>query len=298
MPASYEIGSTAEESVLGTDMYPVTLSAAEYDDLKHAIGVIEALWYLEEAYDTVLQNGIELETDVARLLANARANISSFPEEVDIELRLLNRRLTNFLAGARAFVDSVQAVLAHAPQSVRDKAATFKQLLSEQFDAEFSYRLMEALRNHTQHQSAAISQALVMGRTWHSRDDSMHFLSVVPQIEREVLAQNKKLNAKVRREISESCEHMIDLMPHLNAYVQCLGKVVDKARVLYEPEYNAAVHAQTTLLKGHLTGDWAAVWVMPREDPERHQTLFTGTHDLGRLGRIRLRNTAREPQKA
>jgi hypothetical protein len=297
MTASYDIGSTAEESVLRTDMYPLTLSAAEYDDLKQAIGVIAALWYLEEAYDTVLQNAIELETDVARLLANARANISSFPEEVDIELRLLNRRLTNFLAGARAFVDSVQAVLVHAPQPVCDKAPTFKQFLSDQFDTNFSYRLMEALRNYTQHQSAAISQALVMGRTWHSRDDSRHFLSVVPQIEREALAQNKKLSAKVRREISESCEDMIDLMPHLNAYVQCLGKIVDKGRALYEPEYKVALHAQTTLLKGHLTGDWAAAWVTPRGDAERHQTLFTSTHDLGRLGRIRLRNTAREPDK-
>ena len=66
--------------------------------------------------------------------------------------------------------------------------------------------------------------------------------------------------------------------------------------MLCEQVYKAALEAQTALLKGHLTGDWASVWVTPREDPERHQVLFTGTHELGRLRRIRLRNAARDPE--
>jgi hypothetical protein len=127
--------------------------------------VIEALWYLEESYDALLQNAIELETEVAHFAANQRANISSFPDEVDLEVRLLNGRLLNFLASARAFIDSVPARFGRAGEPLSGKFGNLKAFFSEQFDADFSYRLMDALRNHTQRRAAALRQSLTMIRT-------------------------------------------------------------------------------------------------------------------------------------
>jgi hypothetical protein len=176
---------TADEALLCAGDYPATLSQAEYDKLQQAIRVIDALWYLEERYDVLLQNAIELETEVARQAASQRANITSFPDEVDLEVRLLNRRLINFLASVRAFVDSGQSRLSGAGEPLRSKLHDFKAFFSEQFDAAFSYRLMDALRNHIQHRAAAIRQSLTMTRTWRSGSgESMQVLSVSPQIER------------------------------------------------------------------------------------------------------------------
>jgi hypothetical protein len=106
----------------------------------------------------LLQNAVELQVAVARLEANQRVNISSFPDEVDLEVRLLNRLLINFLASARAFVDSVKHRLSEAGEPLAAKLADFKTLFNEQFDAEFSFRLMEALRNYSQHRAAVIGQ--------------------------------------------------------------------------------------------------------------------------------------------
>jgi hypothetical protein len=72
----------------------------------------------------------------------------------------------------------------------------------------------------------------------------MQLLSVSPQIECDVLINDGRANSKTRQEIAKRCDPMIDLMPHLNSYVRCLGKVVDKARALYEPEHDAAVATQ------------------------------------------------------
>ena len=58
-----------------------------------------------------------------------------------------------------------------------------------------------------------------------------------------------------RVEIAQTCGVMIDLLPHLEAYVRCFGKIADKARVLFQSEYDAAVETHTSLLKGHLAGD-------------------------------------------
>jgi hypothetical protein len=296
MMATHEIESTVDDALYGTEGYPVALTEAQYDELEQAIGIVQALWYLEEAYDNVLQNGVEMELDVARLVANQRSNITSFPEEADIELRLLNRRLTNFLAGARSFVDSVQSAFSRAPTPISSRRSEFTDLLAKQFDAEFSYRFMEGLRNHTQHQSSAISQSLIMGRTWHSRSDSMRVISVVPQIDRDDLIENGKIRANTRDEIAEECDEMIDLMPHLSAYVRCFGKVVLETRDMFSVDLQGAVNSHNALLQKHLDGEWNAAWVRPRSDQNRAKLLYTSTHDLRRLQRIRLRNVARDPE--
>lgn len=296
MMTTYLIRSTADETILSAGGYPVTLSQVEYDELRRAIGVIDALWYLEESYDTLLQNAVELETAVAYLAANQRANVFSLPDEVDLEIRLLNRRLTNFLASARAFIDSVKARLSQAGEPISGKCDNVRLLFSEQFDSEFGYRLMEALRNHTQHRAAAIRQCLPVPRARRSEQgEAVQESSVSPQIERNELVENKRLRSKTRDEIAHECGPMIDLMPHLSTYVRCLGKVVDGVRVLYEPEYDAAVGSHVALLGSHLADEWGTVWVIPTEDPARRETLFTGAHEVRRLRRIRLRNVARDP---
>jgi hypothetical protein len=62
------------------------------------------------------------------------------PDEVDLEVRLLNGRLLNFLASARAFVDSVPARFGRAGEPLSGKFRNLKAFFSEQFDADFSYR--------------------------------------------------------------------------------------------------------------------------------------------------------------
>jgi hypothetical protein len=291
MTATYLVESAADNSLPGASNYPTALSPADYDELQQAVGVINALWFVEEFFDSLLQNAIELETTVAALVAAQRANIASFPDEVDVEVRLLNRRLMNFLASARAFVDGVQSRLGGV-EALRDKSSDVNVFFSEQFDAEFSYRLMDALRNHTQHRAPAIDQTLTMIRIWDSGAKRKQELSVSPQIDRDALIKNGKLNVKTRTEVANSCERKIDLMPHVNTYVQSLGKVVENVRMLYQPEYDAAVETHTALLKDHLDDEWASVWVTPTDDPERRETLITGAYELRRVRRIRLRNVA------
>ncbi|MCK1446740.1 hypothetical protein IVB43_30690 [Bradyrhizobium sp. 48] len=260
MATIYAIESTAETPDLSTGDYPTVLSEVQHGELSRAVAVIDVLWYLEESYDVVLQNAVELEVAVARIEAGQRANVSSFPDEVDLEIRLLNRLLINFLASARAFVDSVKHRVSEAGELFAGKFAGFEALFREQFDAEFSYRLMDALRNHSQHRAAVIGQTLSIIRTWQSsKGESKQMLTVSPQIERDALVQDKKVRGKTREEIAQNCDVMIDLLPHLAVYVRCFGKIVDKARLLFQSEYDAAVSTHMSLLKDHLADDWAAV---------------------------------------
>jgi hypothetical protein len=67
MKPTYAVGSTADEPLLGTERYPMTVTEGEYDALKHSVTVIDALWYFEESYDALLQNAVEFEIAVAQL---------------------------------------------------------------------------------------------------------------------------------------------------------------------------------------------------------------------------------------
>jgi hypothetical protein len=296
MTENFAIETGADRASLPPGDYPAALSSSECDELRRAVGVIDALWFLEESYDVLLQNGIEFEIAVARLEANQRANLSSFPDEADLEIRLLNRLLTNFLASARAFLDSINHRLSSEGGAMSAKLAGVKASISAQFDAEFSYRLMDALRNHTQHRAAPIGQTLTTIRTWRStQGQTKDVLAVSPQIERDRLVRDGKIRSSTRTEIARDCDAMIDVLPHLATYLRCFGRIVEGARLLYEPEYRSALLTHANLLKDHMADEWATVWVTSQGNSKPDDTLVTGSHELRRLERIRLRNVARDP---
>lgn len=275
--------------------YPVEISAADYDQLRNALEVLDTLWFIEEFFDNLLQNAVDFETASGRIEAGQRAYISSFPDETDVEIRLLNRLFGNFLSSSRAFVDGVPARISRS-SALGLKRDAFKQLLSSEFDAHFSYRLLEGLRNHTQHRGVAIHQSLTWLRNLSAADGTKtRVLVVTPQINRDILTADEKVNKKVRAEIARDCDHMIDLRPHLAGYVHCFGRVMEATRLLFAPEYDAAVEAHTSLLRRHMDDEWAFVIVSSQGDPDRRKTLMTGAHNLRRLRRIRLRNFGVEP---
>ncbi len=112
-------------------------------------------------------------------------------------------------------------------------------------------------------------------------------LSVLPQIEQDVLIADMKINRKTREETNRTCDAMIDLPPHIEIYVRCFGKIVDKARLLFQSDYDAAISTQRSLLKDHLTDYWACVWISSTDPAQQISTLITRAHELRRLERIR-----------
>ncbi|MER9841776.1 hypothetical protein NKJ59_11050 [Mesorhizobium australicum] len=288
-----------EDSLGPEEDYPREITVAEYDELAEAVEVIDALWFIEEYYDNLLQNAVDFETAVARLEAEQRVNVSSFPDEVDRESRLLNRLMSNFLSTSRSFKDGTPARLSHSSVLGKDKnkRAQFDKLFSVQFDAHLSYRLFDGLRNHVQHQGVAIHQTLTWRRdvTFKSTGVTTNMLFVTPQIFSDVLIANDVIRSATRAEIAATKEPMIDVLPHLAIYLKCFASIMNGTRELYEPEYTVAVASHHRIMKKHISGDWASALIAPVDDPLR-SSLSVSQHNLRRLERIRLRNTGRDPQ--
>jgi len=277
------------------DEYPTEVTADQYQQLADAVDVLEALWAIEEYYDSLLRNAVDLRSQIARYEAERCVFVSSPQRDQDTEIRNLNRLFGNFLFTARAFVDGIKVRLGQVP-SLKHKSKQFNALLSEQFDTYFSYRFMDALRNYTQHHGIAIHQTLTWLRNMTASDGSVtRVLSVALQIDRDQLLGSGKLKAGIRNEIKETCSEMIDLLPHLTVYVECFGRTIINTRQLFAEEYEAALQSQKLILKRHLIGEWSHVLITPSPAVVDPAYLSIDTHLLRRLRDIRYLNYAQAP---
>lgn len=190
--------------------------------LKDARAVLNAIFAIEENFDLLIGNYLELETSALSLVANAMVRrVSEYREMFELRAEI-NRRAVNLLTAARLFVD-------HLPQRYREcirDPSEVKSLLSAEYDEHFEYRFMEALRNHVQHSGLAVhslgitSQWLPPGqRVWDE-----HFLTALAV--RSYLVEGSNFKAKVLAE----CPEKVDLLASARRYIESLGKVQGHVR--------------------------------------------------------------------
>lgn len=121
-----------------------------FDSLKRARHTLIEALALEEKYEILISNYLELEQQIVRQAVVAQVRTQSDYSEF-FEFRMIfNVALVNLLTAARLYVDQF-------PRHVRDCLADESQLalakswLNQAYDSAFEYRFMEALRNHVQH---------------------------------------------------------------------------------------------------------------------------------------------------
>jgi len=151
-----------EYALLALDPEPPLLlgiSEQEYKELKTASESLAEVLFIEEKFDIVVENTFELEVEMLRstqkLLMFADSRYA--PEEL-----ILNRRFVNLLTACRLYFDHTGHHLSTLLGKDSVEFEDVKKRRSEQYDAYFGYRFMEALRNFVQHRGYPISEL------WHS----------------------------------------------------------------------------------------------------------------------------------
>src|SRR5882672_4620600 len=132
------------------------ISERDYSELATAkTGLLEAL-FLEEKFDLVVENFLELETELlsstARYMVHGKADYGWF----QIERNLINRRLLNLLSVCRGYLDFSRSLGRNLLANEPERAAQFEGGFGKHYDATFGYRVMEAMRNYVQHRGSPI----------------------------------------------------------------------------------------------------------------------------------------------
>lgn len=123
------------------------IDSDRYDNLLKSRKVLSGALALEEKFDLLVSNYLDLESECLNCALKRVTHNEQSYEFNSKAMLTINRRTVNLLTSARLYLD-------HLPQNVKFCVSdnkfinTFK---SRQHDNSFSYRFMEALRNYVQH---------------------------------------------------------------------------------------------------------------------------------------------------
>jgi hypothetical protein len=164
---AYLIKYTLRKMVLSSN-FDLDINESEYLQLKSSRNCLLGALALEEKYDLLISNFLELEKECLSITCEQMVRDSDdYSDLFDIKIRL-NRRVVNLLTSCRLYVDHLsQHVKACIPEN--SNFETVKSLFSKEYDECFEYRFMEALRNHVQHRGLAV-HSVTLDHAWTSTD--------------------------------------------------------------------------------------------------------------------------------
>jgi len=193
-----------------------------FDLLKGARHTLIEAFALEEKYEILISNYLELEKQVVCQAVEAQFRTRSEYSEY-FEFRMaFNVALVNLLTSARLYVDQFPR---HVRNCLVDESqlALAKSWLKQTYDNVFEYRFMEALRNHVQHNGIPLH--------WWSvgeerTDKGLREFGILLCAEKKRLAEDMDFKKTVLAE----CGEKVDLLVATRVYMQSLSEIHTRAR--------------------------------------------------------------------
>lgn len=105
----------------------------------------------EEKFDLLSENYLEFEDDLLQLSMRRMLFQEWTWSQLKGDISRINRRLMNLLATGRTYRDQIDRDLCALYGHGSDKRQQIQTALSHEYDTRFGYRMMEELRNHSQH---------------------------------------------------------------------------------------------------------------------------------------------------
>jgi hypothetical protein len=197
------------------------LSASEYAAYKEAASTLLRLPNDQDRFQDVLQAFVEY-MDVAAYHKDLLRDHRNFNGAV--LRRELNSRLSNYLRAARAFVDHSDKALCDRYGENSTQRSAFIAATREVYDGRFSYRLLEQVRNYTQHVGEAIEH---ISYGWRALDPETRaeeaYLDIYFDRDRILeWMERKKLKASFRPELAQQPEK-IPVTEQLQGTTGCIN---------------------------------------------------------------------------
>jgi len=182
----------------------------------------------ELRYDLLLENYLDLETYVL----GAAVESSVFPGRGGSLLpnvrHQINRRLSNLLSRARLYIDQTAHSLSKSSNLPISAAKNFRTRRNKKYDDDPEYRIMEALRNYSQH-CGFPAQSITFGIHLDEREKDFpkNRHSVTFGILPEMLKKDSAFKPAVAKELEELSDKngCVSAMPIVRRYLSCLAEI-------------------------------------------------------------------------
>ncbi|NEZ03078.1 hypothetical protein G4Y73_02810 [Wenzhouxiangella sp. XN201] len=198
---------------------------------------------LELRLDLLLENYAALERYVMR----AAVNNAIFPGQASSALsetkHEINRLLVNLLSSARLYLDQTASAISRFKHSPEGTTQAFRNLRKNAYDGDSSYRIMEALRNYSQHCSLPAHSISFNTKVDESNPDSpRNRYTVSFGIMPRMLEADTRFNRSALKELqSISDSHgRVEAFPIVREYVSYISDIHLRVKRMYENLINGA----------------------------------------------------------
>lgn len=209
-----------------TSPYPlrgkqVEISADDFELLSSATKSITTVLYAEQKFDILVENYVELESSLMQTsikhMVHESYELRFFNEQRD----LLNRLLSNLLSAARAYIDFMPQAAHRAFGHGTTPSALCEKAPASAYDEFFGYRVMEGLRNYTQHQGLPVEALRFTGDA--EGENTRVVVSFYALRER--LRELKVFRTRVQDELDAEKKAGLDLKRMTREYMSGLAQV-------------------------------------------------------------------------
>lgn len=244
MPSSNSIRYVVRKRVLGA-VPEIEISSDEFLALAGARAILTNAFAIEEKYEIVLANLLELEKELLTLAATEILRHPSDYADFYAVRALLNVRMVNLLTAAKLYLDQLPQHVSKCMPNLAEAKETIHSYCSEEYDERFEYRFMEALRNYVQHRGIPVHFTSHGGNRTHHDNGSFLEYCVDIAAQRVYLEEDGKFKRSVLEEISDD---VVDLKASARAYVESISTIHHRTRELIA---DAAVKARAVIESSH-----------------------------------------------
>lgn len=200
------------------------------------LNLIEIL-YIEEKFNILIENYFDLESTLLELSAKYMIFRNLDYEIIQNRHQLVNRRIINLLSSTRLYLDQTKHHFHNIFGKNSSEVKRFKSATNSEYDDNFSYRVMEALRNYVQHRGFPIQKVQQYSSRIGEGDKSEQLFSSTAFIKVDDLKADENFKKEVLNELDNRGEE-INITPMIREYVSCIGRIQTLVRELSREDYN------------------------------------------------------------
>lgn len=224
-----------KQMILGRTI-ALPIKEAQYETLKMSRDVLMSAKAIEEKYDLMISNFLELEKELLTQIAQGMVfQQHSYDNSYNI-ISILNRRLINLLTSTKLYYDQMEKHVRICMHENDSSGKVAKSYFSEEYDRHPEYRFMEALRNHVQHYGLAV-HSLSLPMKWIGEGENKQMVNTIKIFTtKDELNKDETFKKRVLNEINDKT----DLVKSTRVYVGSYSSIHSKIRSLIECNVSAA----------------------------------------------------------
>lgn len=251
----------------------IEIDEVKFCSIVEARNILSAAMAVEEKYELLVSNYIELEKEVLMATAdNIICRDRNYSTFFDVRL-LFNQRLVNLLTSSRLYIDQIQQHIKTCLPNNLNASESVKGFFSKEYDAHFEYQFMEALRNYVQHRGLAVHSTNHSSRWTSLEEDKLMEFRIKLFTNKEEVVNDKAF----KKSVSKIMPEKVELVRASRRYIESLNDCHIQIRELISESVSDA----REIIKGVIreygevnNGDCNGLMALKFEESSSHNKLI------------------------